>query len=95
MQVLYRKMTDERNRSISAVVKAADDYIATAHALLLRAELAKCGLKPAGGMEAMGGIDVDFDGNEGVHDGLSAGIGSFPAMVDGYPLTASPGMSGR
>jgi hypothetical protein len=84
-QVLYRKMTDERRRSIAAVVKAADDYIATAHALLLRAELAKNGLKPVGGMEPMTEIDVDFEGTEALHDGLSARMGSFPAMtIDGF-----------
>jgi hypothetical protein len=87
MQVLYRKMTDERSCTIQSVVKAVDDYIANAHSLLLRAELAKCNLKPVGGMETMGSVDIDFDG---VHEGISAEIGGFPSsmVVDGFPKSS-------
>lgn len=92
MQVLYRKMTDERNCTIETVVRAVDDYIANAHSLLLRAELAKCNLKPVGGMEATGSVDIDYDG---AHEGISAEIGGFPSsmIVDGFP--AAPSGMGR
>lgn len=90
VQVLYRKLTDERSCTIDSVVKAVDDYIANAHSLLLRTELAKCNLKPTCGMEAMGSVDIDFDG---APEGLSAEIGGFPSsmMVDGF-TAASPGL---
>ena len=48
LQVLFRKMADERSTSIAAIMKAADDYIATAHTILLRSQLAKCDLRPFG-----------------------------------------------
>lgn len=74
MQVLYRKSTDERSCTIDTVVKAVDDYIANAHSLLLRAELAKCNLKPTGGMDTINSVDIDFDG---AHEGISAEIGGY------------------
>lgn len=78
LQVLFRKMADERSTSIAAIMKAADEYIALAHTTLLRSQLAKGDLRPYGAvahLENVLGIaneaDIEADG---MVDGLD-GIG--------------------
>lgn len=77
-------MADERNTSIAAVVKAADDYVSTAHTVLLRSQLAKCNLRPQGGpphhdnvMGAGNDADVEADGllDGGLMHGSGFGVG--------------------
>lgn len=78
-------MADVRSTSIAAIMKTADDYIATAQTILLRSQLAKCGLRPHGvaahldnvlgvGTEAEVETDGMLDGLEGL-GGLMKGSG--------------------
>ena len=46
LQVLYRRTEGGDGATAAAALRAADAYIADAHALLLRAELAKHSLRP-------------------------------------------------
>ena len=46
LQVLYRRTHDRQHATAAAALRAADAYIADAHTLLLRTELAKHNLKP-------------------------------------------------
>ena len=71
----------------AAVVRAADAYIATAHCLLLRTELLRCGLRPTVPREPGGG-----GGGGGRHGWRGAGA---RGAGDGFgDITFAPGVPG-
>lgn len=76
-------MADERSTSIAAIVKAADDYISTAHTILLRSQLAKCDLRPYGAAAHLDSVLGIANEAEVETDGLLDGLDGISAIVQG------------
>lgn len=87
-------MADERSTSISAIVKAADDYISTAHTVLLRSQLAKCNLRPHGSAAHLDSVLGGGNEAEVETDGMLDGLDGLGGLMQGSGFGVGESYSG-